>query len=94
MSEKENIKIEVPFEVKFQSAKNDIFATINAAYSNGVPFYLIEVIVSDILHQVQLGSKIEVEQAAKNYASAIESAKSETVSDTSSEEESDGVKNE
>ena len=63
----ENAISEIPFEIKYQEAKNSIYNLINDMYAKGIPFYLMETIVSDILHQIQFNAKIEMETSYKKH---------------------------
>lgn len=60
--------IEKPIEMRFQEAKSNIYnATNQAIQQYGLPFYVVESIVSDILHQVQVGVKNELDAAKEAY---------------------------
>ncbi len=60
--------METPFELKYQEAKENLFKTVNGIYSNGIPFYMIETMLSDLYRQVQDNAKSEVEQARIRFA--------------------------
>lgn len=52
---------EEKFSVKFKQAFEGIIDSVNKAYANGIPFYMIELMLSNALQQVQVGAKLEYE---------------------------------
>lgn len=57
-----------PFCMEYELAKSDIFKAINKAIEErSIPMFLVEGIVSEALHQVKEGARIEVGNAKKDY---------------------------
>ena len=57
-----------PFSMEYVEAKNKIVNAINEANRvNGVPCYLLESILSDLLSQVRECAKKELTQAEKDF---------------------------
>lgn len=70
--EKVETPIEKPIEIRFQEAKTNIYnATNQAIQQYGLPFYVVESIVSDILHQIQAGVKNELDEATAVYQKRV-----------------------
>ena len=81
----EETPVEKPIEIRFQEAKSNIYnATNQAIQQYGLPFYVVESIVSDILHQIQAGVKNELDEASAIYHKkvAAQESHSETVDET------------
>lgn len=57
-----------PLCLRIKDAKTEIFASItNSAQKNSIPYSILELIVSDALYQIQIGTKNEMEQAKQIY---------------------------
>lgn len=57
-----------PLCLRIKDTKAEIFASItNSAQKNGIPYSILELIVSDALYQIQAGAKNEIEQAKQMY---------------------------
>lgn len=85
--EKVETPIERPIEIRFQEAKSNIYNATNAAIQQyELPFYVVESIVSDILHQIQAGVKNELDAATEAYETRCKLAES---ADKSTEEATD-----
>lgn len=62
-----------PFCLEYQDAKNEVFTSVNnAVRKHNVPFYLMENILSEALHQVREGAKAEIQQATDSYKKQID----------------------
>lgn len=59
--------METPFELKYQEAREKLFSAVNEIYGAGVPFYMIETLMSDLYRQVQDNAKSEIEQARMRF---------------------------
>ena len=69
--------IEKPIEMRFQEAKSNMYNATNQAIPQyGLPFYVVESIVSDILHQIQAGVKNELDEATAVYQKKIAESES------------------
>ena len=61
-------KPSVPFALLHEDAENKIFDAVNeSAKVNKIPFFLLEGILTNILHQVREQAQAERENAAKLY---------------------------
>ena len=76
---------EKSFALKYIEARNQIVASVNAACSNGIPYYLLETILSDVFHQVQYGASNEIENALKQAEN--KNTEPEKTEDTEEEKE-------
>lgn len=57
-----------PFALEYQDAKNEIVKAINnASQRHGVPFFLIETLLSEMLSGVQRNAEVERESALRMY---------------------------
>ncbi len=64
----ENKQIEKPFTLEYANAKNKIVNAVNEAmHVNKIPCFLLESIISDILHQVEAGANEERGSAKAAY---------------------------
>ena len=67
---------EKPFISEYSDAKNKITNAINEAmHVHKVPCFLLESILSDILHQIEHGAKAEKEDATRKYERRLLEAK-------------------
>lgn len=65
-----------PFALRYESAENKIFSAISESVrEDKVPFYLLEGILTNILHQVREQANIERENASKTYRKQLEEYK-------------------
>ena len=80
-----------PFVMEYTEAKNKIVVAVNEAMRvHKIPCFLLESILSDILHQVESGAKAEKEDAATKYEQQLAATKEKPLdgeeNDTSSKE--------
>lgn len=62
-----------PFVLQYEEAEKDIFNAVSkSAKVNGVPFYLLEGILTNLLHQVREQAKIERDNAERLYEKELE----------------------
>lgn len=66
------------FIINFNEAKNQLVSCINEAYKRGIPYTIIEPVVSDIYHQVQYGASAELTNAIATRKKEMTEAKEET----------------
>lgn len=68
-----NNKPSIPFVLRYDSAEEKIFSAINeSAKVEKIPFYLLEGILTNILHQVREQATAERENAARLYEQQME----------------------
>lgn len=61
-------KSTLPFLAEYTNAKNKIVNAVNEAMTvHKIPCYLLESVISDILHQIESGAKLERERTMKEY---------------------------
>lgn len=62
----------IPFALRYEEADKNIFNAVNeAAKVNKIPFYLLEEILVNILHQVRENANIELEKERALYAKQL-----------------------
>ena len=71
------------FIINFNEMKNQLVSCINEAYKHGIPYCIIEPVISDVYHQVQYGASAEL-------TTAIETKKKEM---TTTKEDADESNN-
>ena len=65
-----------PFSLKHAEAKRDLYNAVNNVNKVcGVPFYLIEDILTELLHQVKDNARIERENSLREYEKQLEEYK-------------------
>lgn len=63
----------IPSALLYEDAEDKIFGAVNsAAKQNGIPFYLLEGILTNILHQVRAQAEAERENARQTYKKQME----------------------
>lgn len=68
-----------PFCLEYTEAENKIFNAIQESVTvNKIPFYLLEGILTNILHQVRENAKTEKENASIIYLKQMQEYKAET----------------
>jgi hypothetical protein len=68
VNEREKKKPIRPFSLEYADAKSKIIRAINEATQiHGVPFYLLEEILSGVLNQVKECARLEKEKAMREY---------------------------
>lgn len=71
MKDQKTVKPRIPSVLLHEYAENKIFNAVNEA-AHQIPFYQIEGILTNILHQVREHAKAEREAAARSYAKQLE----------------------
>ena len=57
-----------PFQLEYQDAKNEIIHAINSASkTHGIPFFLLETLLSELLFGVKQNAEAERESALRMY---------------------------
>ena len=74
---KDMTKPKKPFCLEYDEAEGEIFSAVDEA-AKKIPFYLIEGILTNILHQVRANAKAEKVSAAKSYEKQIKEYEAET----------------
>ena len=63
----------LPFILQYEEAERNITDAVNRAVKiNGVPFYLVDGILTNILHQVRLNAEKERTEAMQAYKKQTE----------------------
>ena len=66
-------KPRIPLALLHEDAENKIFNAVNeSAKVNKIPFFLLEGILTNILHQVREQAKVERENATRAYEKQME----------------------
>ena len=69
----EQTKPQIPSSLLYEDAENKIFGAVNGAHhQNSIPFYLLEGILTNILHQVREQAEAERENARRTYQKQME----------------------
>ena len=72
-------KLNKPFCLEYDEAENKIFSAVDeSAKVNKIPFYLLEGILTNILHQVRENAKAEKANAARSYEKQMKEYEAET----------------
>ena len=73
MKETKKTEPTIPFVLRYDSAENKIFSAVNeSAKVEKIPFYLLEGILTNILHQVREQASAERENATRLYEKQME----------------------
>ena len=68
--------MEIPFELRYLKAKQDIVNSINSAIKvYKIPFVIIDTVLADISRQVQQSAEMERDLAQKQYEEYLKSSK-------------------
>ena len=68
-----------PFCLEYDEAENKIFSAVDeSAKVNKIPFYLLEGILTNLLHQVRENAKAEKANAARSYEKQMKEYEAET----------------
>lgn len=59
--------MEKPTILLIDETKKELFTIVNNAIQSGVPCYFLEPILTNILGQIQVGAKTELEKAKEMY---------------------------
>lgn len=66
--EQKKAKPQIPFALRYEEADKKIFNAVNeSAKVNRIPYYLLEEILVNILHQVRENAQIELENERALY---------------------------
>lgn len=57
-----------PMIIKLKESKASIMESVNASLNNGIPCYLLEPIIAEVLSQIRIGAQAEYERALKQAA--------------------------
>ena len=68
---------EIPFALRHEMAENTIFNAVSES-AKSVPFFLLEGILTNILHQVREQAKVERANAVATYNEQMEEYKKES----------------
>ena len=76
--------MEIPFELRYLKAKQDIVNSINSAIKvYKIPFVIIDTVLADISRQVQQSAEMERDLAQKQYEEYLKSSKAAEESNNS-----------
>lgn len=76
--------MEIPFELRYLKAKQDIVNSINSAIKTyKIPFVIIDTVLADISRQVKQSAEMERDLAQKQYEEYLKNSKVEEESNDS-----------